>query len=185
MSKGPGWVQRAIIALIEANPHGAWTTEDLCAVIYPADEPVDKSQRVAVLRAMRKMTLPGTWTVDRLSRPGISYCLFDPCDDESETRRRHAQWVHWQDYADWTQQFPHQIEQAKEAAVAARKYRDASPVERLDIGIASMQRALGAIKIMGTATPEMIRPYLDHIEALQAERAELVELVEQEAAQAG
>jgi hypothetical protein len=74
MSKGPGRVQRTIIALIEAEPDGAWTVEDLCRAAYPQTETVAKTRRQAVLRAWRTMpatrSLPGTWTFAlRLARP--------------------------------------------------------------------------------------------------------------------
>jgi hypothetical protein len=84
MSKGPGRVQRVILALIQADPHGAWTTENLCVEAYP-DSPSDqKKERVAVLRALKRMTLPGTWEVGVAS---LSYCLYDPRDGASSARR--------------------------------------------------------------------------------------------------
>ena len=63
MSKGPGKVQRAILALVGAEPDGAWPFEELCRLIYPPPplKPT-RAQRVAVARAIK--TLPGTWTKD-------------------------------------------------------------------------------------------------------------------------
>jgi hypothetical protein len=75
MSKGPGRVQRAILALIAANPNGAWTTEDLCRAAYPGVNRVEKKHRLSALRALRTMALPGMWMVRRLSRPGVEHCL--------------------------------------------------------------------------------------------------------------
>ncbi len=62
MSKGPGRVQQAILAMIEAQPDGAWTFEDLCRLIYDDWKPT-RAQLGAVGRAIRRMTLPGTWTI--------------------------------------------------------------------------------------------------------------------------
>ncbi len=44
MSRGPGRVERAIYNLIEDHPDGAWTTEDLCRLIYPTANCVEKIQ---------------------------------------------------------------------------------------------------------------------------------------------
>ena len=94
MSKGPGRVQRAISALIEGDPDGAWTTADICRAVYPSAE-IDKKHRVAVLYALRHMALPGTWTVRRLSRAGVEFCLYDPCRDEAQTRVSWMQCIGW------------------------------------------------------------------------------------------
>ena len=56
MSRGPGRIERAIVDLIEKYPEGAWTTEDLCRLIYPTANRVEKKHRVAVIRAMRATT---------------------------------------------------------------------------------------------------------------------------------
>ena len=64
-------MQRAISTLIEGDPDGAWSTADICRVVYPGDE-IDKKHRVAVLYALRHMTLPGTWTVRRCPGPGLN-----------------------------------------------------------------------------------------------------------------
>ncbi len=53
MSRGPGRIERAIHDLIEEHPDGAWTTEDLCHLIYPAASRAEKKHRVAMLRAMK------------------------------------------------------------------------------------------------------------------------------------
>ena len=52
MSRGPGRIERAILDLFEEHPEGAWTTADLCRLIYPTANRVEKKHRVAVLRAM-------------------------------------------------------------------------------------------------------------------------------------
>ena len=55
MSRGPGRIERAIHDLFDKHPEGAWTTEDLCRVIYPTANRVEKKHRVAVIRAMKKI----------------------------------------------------------------------------------------------------------------------------------
>jgi hypothetical protein len=58
MSRGPGRIERAIEAVLDTEPDNAFTIEDLCRRIYhPVDEypRVSKAQRVAVLRAARKV----------------------------------------------------------------------------------------------------------------------------------
>ena len=56
MSRGPGRIERTIYDLFDKHPEGAWTTEDLCRLIYPATNRVEKKHRVAVIRAMKKTT---------------------------------------------------------------------------------------------------------------------------------
>src|SRR3954470_13729303 len=51
MSHGPGRVQRNIEDLFQNNPSATFTTEDLVACAYPGRNRVEKSHRVAVLRA--------------------------------------------------------------------------------------------------------------------------------------
>jgi hypothetical protein len=50
MSKGPGTVQRAIAALIEAEPSGAWAYEELSGLIYGTT--VTRAQKSAIGRAL-------------------------------------------------------------------------------------------------------------------------------------
>ena len=54
MSRGPGKVMRAIMALMQTQPDGAWTTSELCAAAYPDirnSSQVQKKHRAAVSRA--------------------------------------------------------------------------------------------------------------------------------------
>ena len=60
MSKGLGRTQRAILALIAAQPDEAWDLEALCRAIYPGDPKPSRSQLGATVRAL-KMPLPGQW----------------------------------------------------------------------------------------------------------------------------
>ena len=41
MSRGPGRIERALYDLFEEHPEGAWTTADLCRLIYPTANRVD------------------------------------------------------------------------------------------------------------------------------------------------
>ena len=56
MSRGPGRIERAIHDLFDKHPEGAWTTADLCRLIYPAANRVEKKHRVAVIRAAKTIT---------------------------------------------------------------------------------------------------------------------------------
>lgn len=53
MSRGQGRIERAILDLFDKHPEGAWTTEDLCRLIYPTANRAEKKHRVAVLRAVK------------------------------------------------------------------------------------------------------------------------------------
>ena len=55
MSRGPGRIERAIAAILDAEPDNAFTTEDLCERVYPGVNRVEKKHRVAVLRAANKL----------------------------------------------------------------------------------------------------------------------------------
>jgi hypothetical protein len=55
MSKGPGRIERAITAAIEAEPDNAFTVEDLCDRAFPGANRIEKKHRVSVLRAMKKL----------------------------------------------------------------------------------------------------------------------------------
>ena len=81
MSKGPGKTQRAIAALIEAEPEGAWPIEELARLIYGAGGHSEKS---AIGRALQTMRLPGTWVVMQASfRNDRRFWLYDPCELDS------------------------------------------------------------------------------------------------------
>jgi hypothetical protein len=83
MSKGPGKTQRAIAALIEANPSGAWRYEDLAERIY-GTALFTRAQKGAIGRSLSRMHLPGTWAVWQASfKNDRRFWLFDPCSLES------------------------------------------------------------------------------------------------------
>ena len=90
MSKGPGKVQREIAALIEAEPDGAWSYEELARLIYGQDgRPLLfgsrlRARKVAVGRALSTMQLPGTWVVvQAVFFHDRRFWLYDPCRLES------------------------------------------------------------------------------------------------------
>jgi hypothetical protein len=55
MSRGPGRIERAVVAILDGEPDNAFTTEDLCRRIYPGANRIEKKHRVAVLRAAQKV----------------------------------------------------------------------------------------------------------------------------------
>jgi hypothetical protein len=61
MSSDPGYIQRAIIELIQdSGPEDVgWTTSWLCEHIYGAKS--NRSKRAALIRAVKAMELPVGW----------------------------------------------------------------------------------------------------------------------------
>jgi hypothetical protein len=176
MSRGLGDVQRGILSIIEANSDGAWTVEELCQKIYQTKR-VEKKHRVAVIRALIRMKLPGTWTTRRLHRAGTALCLYDTCSDESMMRAAYAEapearqrggFNHWQRDGG--------AERALEDAAEARRWRDASPIELLDLQIAQAEKylTLNRMLLRDSAHPRAFMPNIERVEtdiaALKAER---------------
>lgn len=165
MSRGHGHVQRAVLAMIEAEPHGAWTIEDICRRAYRGVT-VEKKHRVAVLRAVKRMKLPGDWGAVH------PWCLCDTCDDESQERATHA--VHWRrsmDFESWRKEWSHVAGKAREAAAKERKWRDASQVEKIGMQIDLQKQMIGYLSIGGTASANAdIAKSAKRIAELTAER---------------
>jgi hypothetical protein len=66
MSRGPGRIERAIRALLDANPDRAFTTDELCEHCYPVVA-IEKKHMVAVLRAaMNVLKADPDWTAERV-----------------------------------------------------------------------------------------------------------------------
>jgi hypothetical protein len=65
MDKGPRYIQRAIIELIETSgPEDVgWTTSWLCEHVYSGTS--SRSQRTALIRAIKTMKLPVGWKFER------------------------------------------------------------------------------------------------------------------------
>ena len=134
MSKGLGRVQGAILALIAAEPDGAWSFEELCRLIYLEPGPVTRAQLGAVGRALKHMTLPGTWTTgggwgDRRS------WLYDECSLASVRKTR----SYWNE-SNFEPAGPvfKEVEEAK-------RWRDGSPLERIEIRIKHAESYMGAL----------------------------------------
>jgi hypothetical protein len=75
MSKGHGWVQREIVALIAAaKPDDGWSLEEVCRRVY-GDENPSRAQLSAAKRALR-MRLPGSWRTGQ-TWPDRTWWLYD------------------------------------------------------------------------------------------------------------
>jgi hypothetical protein len=150
MSRGFGQVQRAILTLIERDPGGAWSMNDLARRIYGCEP--EKKHRVALLRALRNMPLPGTWEL-YFDEKKIGF-LCDPCSDASmiargkELSRRGRMGTNWRRWV-------------IERAGLARRYRDAPQKERwkLERGIGEFEqlerRLMGAYERMKEANAKL------------------------------
>jgi hypothetical protein len=172
MSKGPGSIQRSVLALIDGDPDGAWSIGDLCKLIFGN---VEKKHRVSALRALGRMELPGTWAVGR-EWGSTEYCLCDTCSVESQTRKiwllGHRQ---YRSLEKFKSEWPHLVDRARKEAEKAIAYRDASPVAQLDIRIEEARGQLSLCAMIEDAKgrAEFMKPILAHIAELQAERARL------------
>jgi hypothetical protein len=182
MSKGPGRVQRAVLALIDAEPHGAWMIGEVCERAYPLvpananalaariEDKVAEKHRAAVQRVLRRTKLPGTWEVTRNWQRGRENVLFDPCDDESAIRAHWLRRARWMPFARWMDGYPREVEEARRDAQRARRWRDTSPIERLNVEIAGLQAQLVDLKIK---KPVRLIAAQKKIAALTAERDQL------------
>src|SRR3954470_16857744 len=80
MSHGPGRVQRNIEDLFQNNPSATFTTEDLVACAYPGRNRVEKSHRVAVLRAAVPVAHRMWWRMQCAPVIGCAVVYFNLCD---------------------------------------------------------------------------------------------------------
>jgi len=121
MCRGPGRIQQEIAALIAANPDDAWTTGELCGLIYYGQRSYaptpEKKHRVAVTRALRQMELPPLWRTVRLNRSGAEHCLYNAGSLESTKRKYHL--------AGWPLDSPYLIERIPKDVAEARRYDEA------------------------------------------------------------
>jgi hypothetical protein len=76
MSKGPGRIQKTILALIRSREKTAWDLETICRATYPGCVTPTRSQRDAVSRTLKRLALPGTWRTGRI-RPDKRWWLYD------------------------------------------------------------------------------------------------------------
>lgn len=56
MSKGAGKVERAIEAAFAADPDNAFTTDELCQLVYSGINSIEKKHRVAVVRSAKSLS---------------------------------------------------------------------------------------------------------------------------------
>ena len=113
MSRGPGRVQRGIFALVAANPDSAWSVSQLCKHIYRIQS-VEPKHRVSVIRALRTMHLPGSWSVQSSHKlSGSELYLFNAASVESMLRLKYL--VHpWpSDFDEWKRKHPYQLAAAR------------------------------------------------------------------------
>ena len=163
MSKGPGQVQRAISALIAAEPDGAWSFEQLCRLIYPPGWLPNRAQKSAVGRALKRMSLPGTWRVG--SHFGDRrWWLHDECNLAS-VRRCYGS-------IDKTHFEPGGY--VFEGVEKAKRFRDASPVERIDMQIEDERGHIAMLKMMGALTPAAVKEVAERVKELETRKAELL-----------
>jgi hypothetical protein len=169
MSRGLGAVQRAVLELIASKAEGAWRTQDICEHVYGASE---KRHRVAVLRAIKRMTLPEGWEFGWAEDAGG--CLYRPCSDKSQIERaRLRRWLLHVTPKKFKDSYRHLYDRAIEAAQKARAWRDASPIERIDIQI-EQQRAIVALwSVGGGGVSDYVRQYVERIAELEAEKEKL------------
>lgn len=165
MSRGPGNVQRAILALIAANPDGAWKIRELCRTAYPSARIITKAHRVAVGRALRRIH-PGTWAVER---EGRDFWLCDPCSLASvKVVKRGYDPRHFEPGG----MIYEQVEKAK-------RFRDASPIERINMQIADINGLMNAYKMSGiAATREWTKAQERILKQLKDEKDTLVRQAE-------
>jgi hypothetical protein len=74
MSKGPGRIERAILAAVEADPDNAFTTAELVEKAFPrikVNYKIRKKHRVSVLRAAKKLTTQGKGLNNFLTGEGL------------------------------------------------------------------------------------------------------------------
>jgi hypothetical protein len=81
MSRGLGHVRRGIMALIESNPDGAWSTAEICEQIYQVA--IERKHRVVVIRALLTMEFPPMWRAKRLDLRGSQFCLVNELSMDS------------------------------------------------------------------------------------------------------
>jgi hypothetical protein len=85
MSRGPGHIQRAIMAAFKADPNNAFLLSQLCERAYPGIKQIQKKHRVAVARAAKAIE-----TLDHLKREtlGGELVFYDPLNVTSYAMAR-------------------------------------------------------------------------------------------------
>jgi hypothetical protein len=106
MSRGPGRVQRAILAVIATDSDSAWTITQLCQHIY-STKSVEEKHRVSVIRALRTMHLPDSWAL--LYKSGPEFYFVNMSSVESVLRHRYLLHPWPSDFNQWKRKHPYQL----------------------------------------------------------------------------
>ena len=78
MSRGPGRIERAIVAAFGSEPKRVFTTEDLCRYVYRHLTTIEKKHRVSLIRAARKvLEREPSWRMARTQSPGAPLIFFN------------------------------------------------------------------------------------------------------------
>ena len=78
MSRGPGRIERAIKAAFDAEPTRVFTTEHLCARVYPGVDAIEKKHRVSLIRAAKRVIQrEPSWRITRTHLPGAPFLFFN------------------------------------------------------------------------------------------------------------
>jgi len=83
MSRGPGKIERGLLALFVANPSAAFTVEELAEAMYPGVNRVAKKHRVAIIRAARSAASIAGWRTWTSESPGSRLVYLNPLDFRS------------------------------------------------------------------------------------------------------
>jgi hypothetical protein len=154
MSRGPGHVQQVIREMIEAEPNGAWTTDEICRRVYAGASIIEKKHRVSVLRSLRQIkTEIGTWSFDRVGQNG-EYCLYDCCNDQSQVRTRFIDYISKNqrhgfsidDFEQWKLKNPERVMEAIEDAASRRDSMDVGSAGSPKVSLVKRTRNQNAAK---------------------------------------
>ncbi len=182
MSRGLGHIQRSILAVLETDIDGAWTVSQICERVYPGIDRIEKKHRVAVARAIRKMVLPGTWRTRMVYASGAEYCVCNECSLISMARldwfsylsRRGARSY---DLTEYMVGWSHRYEpggNTHDLVERAKRYRDGSEIDRLDMQIENTSKCMSLCAMGGTpSAATAVRKYADHLTSLTKRRDEL------------
>lgn len=108
MSRGPGRVERAIKAAFDAEPNRVFTTEYLCAHVYPGATKIEKKHRVSLIRAAKRVVQrERNWRMTRTHMPGAPFLFFN------ETVAEHADIAGPQGLRQMTSDTPHSLMMAR------------------------------------------------------------------------
>jgi hypothetical protein len=184
MSRGLGHIQRSILAALETDIDGAWTVSQICERVYPGIDRIEKKHRVAVARAIRKMVLPGTWHTRMVYASGAEYCVCNECSLISMARLDwfgHITGYYGKqyDFAEYMAGWSHKFEpggNTYDAVERAKRYRDGSEIDRLDMQIENTSKCVSLCAMGGTpSAAAAARKYADHLTSLTKRRDELKE----------